>query len=674
MDGSCVKLPFTKELQEKYSKTAGALRLDENTARLQEETAKVVRLLEELKGSNAELYSRMLEAGAIKRLTENAPSTDLYRFKIGRVNEYKPNHNGRKYKRKLWENVINKQQDAWKGRVGLADHPPEDSDGEFKNSAIVWHDMEVDENQTGEEPVWAIGSFVGPYGRLGKEIVDAGGKIGFSSSGFGELEYDGSTVNADTFQIERVADIVLNPSQEVFGTSGDALNIEYDGNKPVDGENKTEFVYAEATTRRTNYAEGASRSAIIKENRMDRQENRRPVSSLEEKKFRRDIQTFLEDASKMADPSARLQELTEILTMFEEGMAPDLRESVEAKIHEEKTLLESLVQEALHTRETFDVKSSKDLQVGVALLAEEVKVVEADARDWEAIALALKENNGKLRAALTEANAQLSARPTVQAASDLAKRVAFLEEQRKRQLETFRKESETESEEVGKAKAETAEAKKKVEELTARLIRQKASLREGKEATSLLKSKTKAFNELYEAAKKAAQEGGQMIAKQSESIEQLEKAVENLQAQNASLLAERNKALEDLVAYKEDVERANTPNLAPRFEERVSGYLNFKEGGGLQVEAYWQDLFNRYGEQIKPFERQIRGAKTYKEASTAFIKALGQFDEFGRAAEDARLPESTSLGLKERQTLLEGRGMHFGQPKDIVDRRPGGWV
>ena len=184
----------------------------------------------ELRERYKEAINRAADLPGFQKLTERAgidSEVDLYRFPVSRFDHL--NQNKRKYPRKLWERVIRDQTSEWKGRVGLADHPPEDSDGEFKNAAIVWLDMDIDD---ANKLVWAIGTFVGQFGQLAKDIVSKGGRIGFSSSGFGELKGDRETVDPETYVLERCADIVLNPSQDVFGDQSDALNIEYSRQEP----------------------------------------------------------------------------------------------------------------------------------------------------------------------------------------------------------------------------------------------------------------------------------------------------------------------------------------------------------------------------------------------------------------------------------------------------------
>ncbi|MCA1807476.1 MAG: hypothetical protein LC687_06490, partial [Actinobacteria bacterium] len=62
-----------------------------------------------------------------------------------------------------------------------------------------------------------------------------------------------------------------------------------------------------------------------------------------------------------------------------------------------------------------------------------------------------------------------------------------------------------------------------------------------------------------------------------------------------------------------------------------------------------------------------------REASAAYIRILPTIDEDNTYADNARLPESTSISQKERQAMLEKAGMHFGGQKDVTQRMPKGW-
>ncbi len=617
----------------------------------------------ELRERYHEALSRVVDNPGIQKLTERAAADgeiDLYRFPVSRFDWL--NQNRRKYPRKLWERVIRDQESEWKGRVGLADHPPEDSDGEFKNAAIVWLDMEIDDTNG---LIWAVGTFVGDYGNLARDIVNKGGRIGFSSSGFGELMSDRQTVDPETFVLERVADIVLNPSQDVFGGAGDALNIEYTRQEPIDGP-KTVSLQHE--------------SVRIKENRMDQNNTltegtvkTASFSKIEEKKFRRDISKYLEDAGKMESPQARLAELTDILSFFEEGAAPDLRAVIEEKILAEKTELENMAVEAQRVQETFGVENNEQLKIGVALLAEEVKVAAAEAKDWEKISLAMRESNTKLRTALSAAQVELAKRPSAKILEDAQARISFLEAQRRRQLFAYNEEIkvlESKVQEAEEAIEDSKEDIKKTEGLIARKNKEIASLTERVAIAEKVAADRK---QLVESIGKEKTSYDILMNEAKATIDRLSGQIERLQTS----LTEANKAREavayEFAKYKEDLEKANTPNLLPKFSERTRGFLNFDEAGGAAVESYWADLLSRYGEDILPYERQIRSQKTYREAYSQFLKIQSLIDESSKAVAASRLPESIAITRADRLEALTEAGMQYGDDKGILDRN-GSWA
>lgn len=168
---------------------------------------------------NEDVQSRVLkglqEAGA------NLDEVELWQFPISKINtKEEPNLNGRVYNEQLWKNVIEKQVEVWKGGTGLANHPADDEDGDFMNQSIVWLDGFVGDDGF----VYGIGTFVGAGGALARQIIGVGGRIGFSSSGYGDFLSDGITVDPDSYEIDRLADLVLNPSQGVFGDYSDAYS------------------------------------------------------------------------------------------------------------------------------------------------------------------------------------------------------------------------------------------------------------------------------------------------------------------------------------------------------------------------------------------------------------------------------------------------------------------
>ena len=116
-----------------------------------------------------------------KRLIEDSSvlaSKTVWRFPVARYDNI--NLNNRKYEKRLWDRVIKEQEDVYKGGAGLKKHPKDGEDGEIEEQAVVWLNMGLNE---GEKIVWAEGVFVGEIGRHIEEILECGGRPGFSSSG-----------------------------------------------------------------------------------------------------------------------------------------------------------------------------------------------------------------------------------------------------------------------------------------------------------------------------------------------------------------------------------------------------------------------------------------------------------------------------------------------------------
>ena len=279
----------------------------------------------------------------------------IYRVPVARINPPGTvNGNHRRYPKELWENVMNNQETAWKGLCGLADHPTDDSDpGSFKNSSIVWLGMELD---VPNNLVYGIGSFVGPYGHLAQEIIDAGGRVGFSSSGFGELMNDGETVNPETYQIERLADVVLNPSQSVYGVINDETNL---GN--IEYTKKTVVKESVETTNENRIQENTNmetKEAGVKS----------VLATIEEKELRKRINKLLNENVEIVNPVQQLKDLTTIMGYIKEGQLTDLEAGVEEKLAETQKKIEEMVEFGLKMKEaevSIEAGAPEDTKVEV---------------------------------------------------------------------------------------------------------------------------------------------------------------------------------------------------------------------------------------------------------------------------------------------------------------------
>ena len=342
------------------------------------------------------LLNKVLES-----LTKNGNNDSFEVWRLPVAHYDVKNLNGRIYPKALFENVRDNQRDAWCGLCGLSDHPIKDDDpGLFRDQAVVWHDMDLDDQGT----VFGYASFVGPYGHLAQEILNHHGRVGTSSSGFGDVNQITRIVDPNTFQIERLADLVLNPSQGTYGTyardnhsvapsnfmndMSQSAVINYKGVGPIN-EN-TQIDNSNQITETTAGMKGPvddgnpviiksapvnAQSKII-QNNINNEENMtvdatntaqpttqvvhesKKLTKAEEKIFRNYVTNFLAESSEDVNPIDRLNECTDILDCFEDGNCTDLKEKVEAQIIAEKHRLEKMVESAVEIQKDYDMSTT----------------------------------------------------------------------------------------------------------------------------------------------------------------------------------------------------------------------------------------------------------------------------------------------------------------------------
>ena len=659
----------------------------------------------------------------VNKLKENGITNGpkLYKFPVARINDADhPNLNGRVYTRELWDNVINKQQDNWKGLCGLSDHPEGDDPGQFKQSSIVWLDMMIDDLN---KIVWAIGSFVGQYGHLAQEIIEAGGRIGFSSSGFGELMMDGKTVNPDTYQIERVADIVLNPSQGVYGDVTDEQhpNIEYTSQKAVVTEaikeipnNKlSENIATEISAPKakeplsailkekgnTNTEANSVVSETHGENKemAENVENKRALvlSEAEEKKLKKYIKQFLAESSEIHNPIDRLKELDEIMEMVESGEIHDLKEDVEKELVAERARLEEMVKDAQSIQDEFGVSAK--------VFAENAKKVSQVADTLEEENNSLKENAQKAQKESTLLTEQTHDFETLCAALTERVQTLFAENKElKKENNILTVENAALKDKASKVtglmkeatdlKADNQKLKLKadlrnrksaalqesVNEKTAAVkqenVKLVAELNNLKETNSSLESSNKKFEKKYailvsrykelvnkfnivEADKKKFEEACQKTqAALDESVTEYNKLKET--AVKVAKVAKSTKAENEKVKDQVKGLLSDSPLDYGFYEgvdhNRMKGFVNFRENHGVQIEDYWADLVQKYGEAIMPFENRIRGAKTLEEAHSQFLFNMSKIDENAAKAADMLMDPAVPQSFRETVNASNG--------------------
>ena len=520
------------------------------------------------------LLNKVLES-----LTKNGNNDSFEVWRLPVAHYDVKNLNGRIYPKALFENVRDNQRDAWCGLCGLSDHPIKDDDpGLFRDQAVVWHDMDLDDQGT----VFGYASFVGPYGHLAQEILNHHGRVGTSSSGFGDVNQITRIVDPNTFQIERLADLVLNPSQGTYGTyardnhsvapsnfmndMSQSAVINYKGIGPIN-EN-TQIDNSNQITETTAGMKGPvddgnpviikstpvnAQSKII-QNNINNEENMtvdatntaqpttqvvhesKKLTKAEEKIFRNYVTNFLAESSEDVNPIDRLNECTDILDCFEDGNCTDLKEKVEAQIIAEKHRLEKMVESAVEIHKDYDMSTTEfreasEKNLEAALLLKEQII------DYKELVEEAAIRNGKLNEEIENLKKQLS---EAREAADIK-----IKNYNKKLVASL-KESDKSSEEVELLK----EANKVLED---RLAEVRASIKESandEDFKAKYEELKESYNTLSEENKILAQRKDNIKKSANEKISESEEYIRDLEEQNKTLK-------ESLDSFGEELDRVN---------------------------------------------------------------------------------------------------------------------
>lgn len=244
----------------------------------------------------------------------------VYTFPISRPDV--KNLNGRIYPASLWENVIRKKQGE--NTFGLMNHPKDD--GSVKDIWCVWKNLRFSEDR---KLLLCDAYLVGRNGEDVKEMLEAGGRIGLSTSGFGEFTADNVTLNSDTFELERVADFVFNPSAQVYGEQIDIVSDEDDDRKIESSTEGKETVTKEITS-------------MTEDTNMD--ENKKNVSPLLEKSMRLNLQSVWKELKTEKDLLERIRKEEQFLTESNEPFTQDIHTEVMESLARDKKAYDDFAQ------------------------------------------------------------------------------------------------------------------------------------------------------------------------------------------------------------------------------------------------------------------------------------------------------------------------------------------
>lgn len=564
----------------------------------------------------------------------------------------KKNGNGRIYGRKLWENVINNQRDTWCGAPMLADHPSGDSDGSPKDICGVWLDAKIEES--GPSGIGLVYGLLVPSGHIGEDLKDhlkKGLRVGTSSSGFGKMMNDGVTVDPSSYLIERLSDWVLNPSQGTF------FSYEESDDSIVDSSIRESMKIDKATD--------SFKENIVKDSK---------IARLEEKKFRKDMESFLEDAAAIKDPQERLQEFKEIRSYLEDGACPDLREKIEEKIAAEEELIKKAVSDKLVLQEKFGIEDPKDLEAKITRIVEEASLADKEAKDWKAIA-------EKLQAKLQETKAELSQRPTsvfaewqrdkintLQASLDEANNnAAVARGELERRLRDMSKTIVALKRDLKDSNTKAAAAEASLLEMKKKSALDKRALKENATLADLYQKEAKTSNE------KLLAENAELKNKNDE----LNKVAERLSSKAKKEATMSNDLKRSLRQTEGKLSRATIKNEL--LEEKLQGtkLATQKTGVALDnasVEDYVDVLQESFGSSILPFKKELLSCRTLAEAKQKFYGSiLGRMKE-SRDIDKLRIPASTGIGAAERASKLAEAGKKpVAKESPITRMRAKGW-
>lgn len=284
------------------------------------------------------------------------------------ISKYTENANGRVYSRKLWENV--KKQGIAEGTVALADHP--EDDGSVINIAAVWKNLQLH-----KDFVTADCFLVGELGQTIFEAVQAGAKqIGLSSVGFGELsEADGKTVNPDTYELQRTADFVLNPSQ---GTFASYENIVSEFIQITEHKDNIQNIIKNNNTNKLD-------NEIIKEH-FEEKNDMREKNIMNDKIQIANLKNYVRTSLKEAQKNTNFKEAIEDLVAVKEGIPIEMSDQI-SKVDEAISVIqEKMENEIKQAKSAIEEKDNS-----VKQLSEKVELAD------KAIA-ELKDQNKKLKA------------------------------------------------------------------------------------------------------------------------------------------------------------------------------------------------------------------------------------------------------------------------------------
>lgn len=382
-------------------------------------------------------------------------------------------------------------------------------------------------------------------------------------------------------------------------------------------------------------------------------------TKLEEKKFRKDMESFLKDADAIKDPQERLAEFREIKSYFDEGVCSDLKEKVEQKISEEEAEIKRIINESIELKEKLGIENAKDLKIKLTKICDNTKIAEKEAKDWKAI-------SEQLQSKLDEANTSLSKRPTEDYVLFLQNRVTDLINEKtshdKESTEIVKKLTEAYSNLKESKEAldkEVVSLKEANESLKDDVEYLKSNLSKIKEKDSTLNKNLSTLVERNNKLRESLVKMQTVLDSQRAKFEESYRKMEYLEKSNNQL----KESIQTTSSKAKNAERQLQRIRRADMNQRVSANMS-------ESEAYYNKLYSTYGNELTPYKEKIAGARCLEDAKRIFLyEALPNLRE-SKELEKMRAVNSLSMTDDEKKA---SNSPTKGLRESILDRMPKGW-
>ncbi|MGL5913579.1 MAG: hypothetical protein ACRCZB_05385 [Bacteroidales bacterium] len=307
----------------------------------------------------------------------NYKSLAIFRFEFTRPN--KKNLNGRIYPYALWDKVIAEN----KTTLALADHPEESSGRPHDIWAVVRNPSYSEDRLTVTADCYILDN---ELGRSALAVLEAGGEVGLSSSGYGDFMADGITVSAETFELERYFDWVLSPSYQIFGKQEDKIS---------EASKKIQDPLTEETT------------MTVKE-----------LSLREKREFELSMEKILAKTSSIEDPSDKLLKVKEALSFYDDVNCTFYKKEFEELLESTQKEVDSMFEKA--KKADGIIVESLEAKLEIDFLEKEIKTKDSIIAD---LTKRIEEADAKLKT--TSESLNESSEVVKSLTAELSKRVPF---------------------------------------------------------------------------------------------------------------------------------------------------------------------------------------------------------------------------------------------------------